>query len=289
MTLQVSSWLKFAQKEMVPVCQENDILLQDDDIVKYLRLSYGYKVDLQLCWSYFAKNYECQLIKSEFDDPQEAFFFHLYNFRICFEIEEPLTKKYATFTLNYELTCRLENEKYNYVADHHGFALIFVSFSKLELYYLDFQKKFNTYVNIPFVIDRTFVKLVNRTVWIFNNSCYGSTDVNAICIKDKNEWFHVKCCMLHVVDLKNFSSRNMLIGTETDSRHRGQILFKDCSMLFIDFSVPVPGETKVLEFAEFFKPEELRMEQDLFVVGIVNTSLFLTYKDKSKVFLSSYL
>ena len=97
MTLQVSSWLKFAQKEMVPVCQENDILLQDDDIVKYLRLSYGYKVDLQLCWSYFAKNYECQLIKSEFDDPQEAFFFHLYNFRICFEIEEPLTKKYATF------------------------------------------------------------------------------------------------------------------------------------------------------------------------------------------------
>lgn len=90
--------------------------------------------------------------------------------------------------------------------------------------------------------------------------------------------------MLHVVDLKNFSSRNMLIGTETDSRHHGQILFKDCSVLFIDFSVPVPGETKVLEFAEFFKPEELRMEQDLFVVGIVNTSLFLTYKDKSKVF-----
>ena len=138
MTLQVSSWLKFAQKEMVPVCQENEILLQDDDIVKYLRLSYGYKVDLQLCWSYFAKNYECRLIKSKFDDLQEAFFFHLYNFRICFEIEEPLTKKYATFTLNYELTCRLENEKYNYVADHHGFALIFVSFSKLELYYLDF-------------------------------------------------------------------------------------------------------------------------------------------------------
>ena len=61
------------------------------------------------------------------------------------------------------------------------------------------------------------MKLVNRTVWIFNHSCYGNTDVNAICIKDKNEWFHVKCCMLHVVDLKNFSSGNMLIGTETDS------------------------------------------------------------------------
>ena len=91
--------------------------------------------------------------------------------------------------------------------------------------------------------------------------------------------------MLHVVDLKNFSSRNMLIGTETDSRHHGQILFKDCSVLFIDFSVPVPGETKVLEFAEFFKPEELCMEQDLFVVGIVNTSLFLTYKDNQKFFI----
>ena len=39
MTLQVPSWLKFPQKEMVPVCQGYEVLLEDDDIVKYVRLA----------------------------------------------------------------------------------------------------------------------------------------------------------------------------------------------------------------------------------------------------------
>ena len=138
-------------------------------------------------------------------------------------------------------------------------------------------------MNIPYIIDRTFVKLTNGTVWIFNHDCQGSTDVNAICIKEKMSGF-MSNVMLHVVDLKNFPSRNMLIGTETDSPHNGIISVKDCSVLFNDFSIPVPGETKVNKFLEFSKSEELQMEQGLLVAEMVNTSLFLTYKDKSIVF-----
>lgn len=76
---------------------------------------------------------------------------------------EPLTEKNGIFTLNYKIICTLVNEKYTYVADHHGFALIRAIFKKLGAYYFDFQRKYITYVTILYVIDyKTVVKLANN-------------------------------------------------------------------------------------------------------------------------------
>ena len=48
--------------------------------------------------------------------------------------------------------------------------------------------------------------------------------VNAICVKTKNEWFHVACSwygLFHLVDFVNLLSRNMLIGADSDGHHNG--------------------------------------------------------------------
>ena len=74
-----------------------------------------------------------------------------------------MTEKNGIFSLNYKIICILVNEKYTYVADHHGFALIRVIFKKLGAYYFDFQRKYIAYVTILYVIDyETVVKLVNN-------------------------------------------------------------------------------------------------------------------------------
>ena len=79
-----------------------------------------------------------------------------------------MTEKNSIFTLNYKIICILVNEKYTYVADHHGFALIRAIFKKFGAYYFDFQRKYIAYVTILYVIDyETVVKLVsnnNRTL-----------------------------------------------------------------------------------------------------------------------------
>ena len=49
----------------------------------------------------------------------------------------------------------------------------------------------------------------------------------------------------------------MLIGGDSDVQHNGKLLFKECAVLFINFSVLVPSKTKVIEFVEFFKPEKM--------------------------------
>ena len=110
---------------MVPVFQENCVFLEDVDFDKYLRLLFRHKVDLESCWNFFVKKHKCQCIKAFFDDPQKVYFFYLYNFRICFAELESLTRKNGIFTLYYQLICTLVNEKYNYVSDDHGFALIY--------------------------------------------------------------------------------------------------------------------------------------------------------------------
>ena len=56
----------------------------------------------------------------------------------------------------------------------------------------------------------------------------------------------------------------------------------------VQFYIFVPSRTELIVFVELFKPEKLQVEQSLFVVGIVSTTLLLTYKNKSKVFYLYY-
>ena len=53
----------------------------------------------------------------------------------------------------------------------------------------------------------------------------------------------------------------------------------------VQFYIFVPSRTELIEFVELFKSEKL---ESLFVVGIVSTTLLLTYKNKSKVFYLNY-
>ena len=49
----------------------------------------------------------------------------------------------------------------------------------------------------------------------------------------------------------------MRIGGDSDVQHNGKLLFEDRAVLFINFSLPVPSKTKVIEFVELFKPEKM--------------------------------
>ena len=55
------------------------------------------------------------------------------------------------------------------VCDRTGFALIFYIDGIQQLYYYDFKRKFTTYINIPFRLNKCYsVKLYRRTLWILN-------------------------------------------------------------------------------------------------------------------------
>ena len=108
--------------------------------------------------------------------------------------------------------------------------------------------------------------------------------VNAICVKAKNEWFHVACSwypLFHLVDFANLLSRKLLrtaMVTTMDNYYSK----------IVQFYIFVPSRTELIVFVELFKPEKLQVERSLFVVGIVSTTLLLTYKNKSKVFYLYY-
>lgn len=93
------------------------------------------------------------------------------------------------------------------VCDRTGFALIFYIDEIQQLYYYDFKRKFTTYINIPFRLNKYYyVKLCRRILWIpnrkFRNTSYPikltpdtKSDLayfQALIIKDSNIWSSVQ-------------------------------------------------------------------------------------------------
>lgn len=277
MTLKVSSWVTSAHGGKIPVCQARSIFGERDQTKSYVTLAYKYAIELELCWSYFAQGYQCFCLQPQFDDSLENNVFHIYNFQFSFIELEDFEGQSKVFTGRKRNTCTLYYEHYNCLSDSYGFALLYLSLQDLELYYYDFENKYTTYVKIPFILKfGTAVKLVNRTIWIltYNMTVQGCTsDINAICIKNENEWYHANSASYSTINLTNIESNCMLVDDNVKQPNK---LF-DWKVLYINTDDLVPNETNKRKFTELQKPNQVK-ELDLELIGLYKTTLVLTSK-----------
>ena len=74
MALKISSWVKNEQEELIPVCRANETLNVNikDNILDYC--------DVQLCWNFLDRNYECYFLKPKYDNTIENYIYNLNNF-----------------------------------------------------------------------------------------------------------------------------------------------------------------------------------------------------------------
>ena len=109
MALNVSSWVKSTNNELVPVCQPNHALpltIQEDE---YMKLTFFDDLCLDLCWEYFRRGYECLILDPQFDSTIESFMHNLFNFKFSFRELKTLGEE-KNFTL--KRTKRLQSVHY---------------------------------------------------------------------------------------------------------------------------------------------------------------------------------
>ena len=142
----------------------------------------------------------------------------------------------------------------------------------LQVYYHDTQKKFTSDIKISVIMrDHISIKLVNRTIWIFNGTM-GSyhCSVDAIFIKSKQFWYYVVSASDTSVLNYNSESNNMLIDVGESS------LFADFKVFYFEVDNLKPSETNMTDFIDFDKPKNLGDFDKLIVTGLFESTLILT-------------
>ena len=101
----------------------------------------------------------------------------------------------------------------------------------MELYYYDIESKFTSYVKIPFSHCECEweMKVVNRTVWLVTKRSYRIYVVDAICIRNEKEWYHITSMSTTAIDLEHNESSYMLVDFKDNP------IDFDCEVLMIVF------------------------------------------------------
>ena len=258
---------------MVPVYDSKDMVYIERENFDLFYRTIVYDFDFNLCWNYFVQNYHCYVIHSEDVDFNEKLFYGFYNIQFSFKELEHLNDKSRVLTVTKGSQCDVFDGVGDYVSDHAGLALFSRNNSVLELYYRDIVNKFTSNIKIPFsCVHDSKVKLVNGTVWIVTWKP-GGTSVDAICVKNEKEWYHITSTSRSPIELGNIESSNMLV---TISNH--------CSawkVFDINNKILKVNQTNEIDFVELQIPMKLDDEQYLYVVFIFKTTVILNYRSPS--------
>ena len=166
--MQVSSWVKSMNKELIPMCQARDILNGYIHGKKYQKLRYDDDIDLRLCWDYFDNNYECHCLELKPNDTLENDLHNLYKFQLSFNELPSTGNGKKIFTLKSDKPgCMASYGNMYYVSDANGFAMILFSGIDLRVCYYDFDQNVTCHVKIlsPDVSRKDF-QLSCKSIWI---------------------------------------------------------------------------------------------------------------------------
>ena len=172
--------------------------------------------------------------------------------------------------------------RYYYVTDIYGFAVLHTSFNKLELYYFDFSREYVQYIEIPIVFDYVSEFMIyKRTIrTVTQNGKNYHCKIDAIYIVDKNEWFHVTSASnLPISGIVDVMSNNMFIGYDSEEEERLEKL-SSLEVLYIDSDALTCKETIVGKFIAASIPNQFRNKGNFKVIGIFNSILVFTEKEK---------
>ena len=213
MPINVKSWEKLSNDQVVPLCKPM-VLAEDKEIStesneRNLREN-GYfstlVATLYLSWEYFVAGYRCYCLSKKAWRSDRDYLLSLEKFQFSFKDPKNPEHKIQIFQLHTDREIDLMAPGHDYVCDRTGFALIYYSDEILQLYYYDFRRKFTTYINIPFRLNKYYsVKLYSRTLWILNRKPRNKVEYNipldtkndlayfqALIIKDSNIWSSVQ-------------------------------------------------------------------------------------------------
>ena len=282
MALKISSWVKSGQEELIPVCRANEMLNVNNEDKTYNILEY---CDVQLCWNYLDRNYECYLLKPKYDNTTENYIYNLNNFQFSFRELDNSTETERIFTMDKNPYCFINYCGMYYVSDETGFALLHLNVEKLKIFYYDFEQQFSStiIVQIP-DFNPKIVKLCCRSIWIKTNikdESYKGSFIDVVNINNKKEWYHIRSNICYPIFLNFVFSGIMLVADDfIDDIHEDcdefyySISFSSCKALYINYDNLIPYETNERNFIEFYKPKDLEME-DLSVFGIFKSTIIL--------------
>ena len=282
MALQICSWKKLSNGRTVPVCRPNHISkLKDMDYVNLINIDSANKNNTQdnldICWSYFKKNYHGYCLKQKsLNDSLQNFINNTFNFIFSFrELDSvSIDNRYKQFHFKTDQHCSIRKEGYYYVSNKNGLALLKINYL-LEIYYYDFQRKTVNYTKFVCRLP-CYIKLVGKTIWIWHHVF---ADVHAVYIKN-DKCFHVKSSINYIPSLKKrnhgfkLMSDKMFIGSDNPSKC---VYF--CRMLCIDETNLLENKTNNLDFHIFDIPNYLESKQNLYIEGLFKDTLILRNYD----------
>ena len=288
MALKVSSWVECGKEELIPTCKANNTLEVTIGDEKYEDLEYNDDVDLELCWKYFARNYECYCLEPKYDCSIKNYIFNLHNFQFSFRESATSSETKSIFTMKKEKQCLIWYYDWYYVSDTFGFALMYLNASELEVYYFDFEQKFtsNISTDIPDYTSRE-IKLCYRSIWIVTDAydeSYVGCLIDVIKVISEREWYHVRTNICSPISLEMVFSGVMLIVNDIivdPVEEKLEINFSSCKALYIDHNNLIPYETNKRNFIDFYKPKELEIEK-LLVLGIFESTIILIPRSDHK-------
>ena len=212
MSFNVKSWERLSDDQLVPLCKP--VVLAEDkekstDANERISREIGFYgnllTNLMLCWEYFVAGYQCYCLSKEAWHSERDYLLSLEKFQFSFKDLKNPEHKIQIFELHTNCILRFMHPGYDYVCDRTGFALIYYMDEILQLYYYDFRRKFTTYINIPFCLNKyCYIKLYSRTLWILNRKfrydVYSKSPNTksylayflALIIKDSNIWSSVQ-------------------------------------------------------------------------------------------------
>ena len=108
MAIKINSWVKNEKKELIPTCQANDMLNVNIEDEKYNKRNILEYCDVQLCWNYFERNYECYRLEAKYDGTKENYIYNLHNFQFSFRELDNSVETKKVFTMKKDTNLFLE-------------------------------------------------------------------------------------------------------------------------------------------------------------------------------------
>lgn len=282
MALKICSWKKLSNGRTIPVCRPNYISkLKDMDYANLINIDSANKNNthdnLDICWSYFKKNYHGYCLKQESsNDSSQNFISSALNFIVSFKELDSVSNYngYKQFHFKTDQHCSIRKKGYYYISDKNGLALLKINYL-LEIYYYDFQRKTVNYTKFVCRLP-CYIKLASKTIWIWHHAL---ADVQAVYIKN-DKCFHIKSSINYIPFLKKrnrkfkLMSDRMFIGSDNPSK-----CVNFCRMLYIDETKLLENKTNNLDFQTFDIPNYLEPKQNLYIEGLFKDTLILRNYD----------
>ena len=306
MAIKTNSWVKNRKEELIPICQTNDILDVNIEDGKYNNINILEYCDMQLCWNYIDRNYECYCLEAKYDGTKENYINNLHNFQFSFRELDNSGDTKRIFTMKKNAICDIiEYCGFYYVSDETGFGLLHLDVEELKIFYYDFEQQFSSTIKVQIPDFSTKdIRLCCRSIWIVtltDDESYKGYFVDVININNKREWYHIRSDECSPVGLRSVSSGVMLVADELIDDFNGEynyydgdVFFSSCKVLYINHDNLIPYETNKKSFVDFFKPKELEMN-NLLVYGIFKSTIILIddynrndYADTEFIYFLSY-